>query len=364
MLQTIVVYNLMLIFGTGFAYLYSKSANTSSSNIFLVLSFLSICIPAVIRYDVGPDYSVYLEMFKNYRCHIIDSDAKEYSLYLINRMFFFLERGYIGVIGVFFTVSLAILYRITNKSHLHYSVFFFMVLPVGYFTFDDQIRQVLAIVIFMYSVRFIERKNLRKYLICIGLATFFHYSAIVLFPIYYLARINFSTRTSIIIIISFSFLFVSGTSQHIIKEIYQNMPFYSEYANKKQYLGIASLNTGLGVLIYVLVYSISIVYKSQINRPVLTNILLIGIVLYLFSSGNLNIERISKYFLAISLYTMAILFSGKKKTNFFIIKTVILFLLLILFEKTIIFNKASDYPYRTIFSKEAEKEYLAPKNWQ
>ncbi len=364
MLQTIVVYNLMLLLGTGFAYLHSKSRNGIYSKIFLGLSFLSICIPAVIRYDIGPDYSTYLEIFKNYQGNIIDSGAKEYSLYLINRTFFFLERGYIGVIGVFFTVSLVILYSIARKNYLHYTVFFFMILPVGYFTFDDQLRQVMAIMIFVYSVRFIEKKNPIKYFACIALATFFHYSAMVLLPIYYLARINFSTRTSIIIIIVFFILYISGASQHIIKELYQIMPFYSEYAERVEYLGIAKLNSGLGVLIYLIAYSISIVYKSHIDRPILTNILLIGIVLYLFSSGNLNIERMSKYFLAISLYTMAMLFSGKKRMNFLIVKVGVLLLLLVLFEKTIIFNKGKEYPYKTIFSTDAKREYLAPKNWE
>ena len=89
-----------------------------------------------------------------------------------------------------------------------------------------------------------------------------------------------------------------------------------------------------------------------------------SVVLYLFSSGNLNIERISKYFLAVSLFTMAILFSGKKKINFFIIKVGVLLLLLILFEKTVIFNKGEEYQYKTIFSKDAKREYLAPKNWE
>lgn len=363
MIQTFIVYNLMLFSSTGFAYLYSKTNNKLSSQVYLTISFLSIAIPAVIRYDIGPDYSVYVNLFKNISDNLIDSSAKEYSFYLISKIFSFLERGYFIVIGFFFIASLFLLYYISEKKYLHYVLFFFMTLPIGYFTFDDQIRQVVSIMIFIYSIRHIEERNLKKYIILIIFAMLFHLSALVLFPVYYLARVSFSVRTSIVIIILFLTVYITGYSHNFIELIYESTPFYNEYADEEEFLGVAKLNTGFGVLLYTIVYSISVVYKKRMNRPILSNILLMGIVLYLFSSGNLNIERVSKYFLTVSLFTLAMLFAGGKKINFFIVKVGVLFFVLLLFEKTIILDKGNNYPYKTIFSDEAEVEYLEPSNW-
>lgn len=347
MIQSYIVYNLMLVFSTFFAYLYSKARDRLSSRIYVLLSFLSIFIPAAIRYDVGLDYSGYVKIFEQ----VLRGDKSyvEYGFYLVNKMFLFSEKGYIGVMALYSFVTLLLIYKLSDKKYLHYTVFFFVTLSIGYFRYDNLIRQVLSIVIGLYSIRYIEEKNFKKYAFYVLLAFFVHYSAIVLLPMYFIVRIRIKFKITIII-----FLVVAYFSNFItpfVRYVVSLVPYYGKYKDIEVYLAVPKVNTGIGVIISVYILTLSIFYKRYINRTILINFLFIGICTYLISSGNSLIGRISLYFTFLSIYTLGMVLY-ESKNRILIISTVLLSLLI--FERAIMYNSDNGLVYKTIFSEEAK----------
>jgi hypothetical protein len=60
-------------------------------------------------------------------------------------------------------------------------------------------RQSIAIAIFFVAIKYIIEKNIKKYFICCLLALFFHNSALILFPLYFINRINLTKKKLIIL---------------------------------------------------------------------------------------------------------------------------------------------------------------------
>ena len=361
MFQTFIIYNSILFFSTAFAWLANKVKGTFFSFFFICISFLAICLPTVIRYDVGHDYSGYMEMFKG----ILEKPTSSYSIeptfLFMSRLFSFSPNGYIGVIATYFFFSLFFFFKLSKKKELPYLIFFFTTFSVGYFTFDDQIRQSLAIIIFAFSVKFIERKKLKNFVFVIIIATLFHYSALLLLPIYYLARVNISTKISLGVVLLLFFINIFNLSGFLIKELFELVPYYERYAEIPKYIETREVNTGLGVLLQTVIYSILIFYKKSIDRPILINLVFFGLIIHLLSSGNLNMVRMSKYFLFLSIFGFARLFVQERGLRFFSIKLFVLVASFILFQKTLVEKVKYPQLYKTIFSHDAEIEYIEPK---
>jgi transmembrane protein EpsG len=234
-----------------------------------------------------------------------------------------------------------------------------MTLPIGYFTFDDQMRQALAMVIVMYALRYADRDNFMKYLLLTLLAAAMHYSALVVLPFYFVRKMKVELGISLIVIGLFFVLFITGITQTMMKKVYEIIPFYSHYANNNHYLTVEKISTGLGALLMLVMYTFSIVYKNKINRPVLTNFLFFGILILLFSAGNLNIARIAKYFLFVSIYTLGTVFTKSIKLD---MKLAIILVMLIFFQKNLIEKVHYPAVYKSIFSNDAKIEYFEPKS--
>lgn len=74
------------------------------------------------------------------------------------------------------------------------------------------LRNVKAIILFMYSIKFIEQRKIIPFVLCNLLGITFHYSAIIYLPMYFLLNIEISRNLRWIIIFSSAILFLSGQS--------------------------------------------------------------------------------------------------------------------------------------------------------
>lgn len=72
------------------------------------------------------------------------------------------------------------------------------------------IRSVIATMICMYSTQFIENKKFIKFLLCVAIATGFHYSALVFLPAYFIFRLRSRLSTKLFVfVLASAFLMVS-----------------------------------------------------------------------------------------------------------------------------------------------------------
>lgn len=71
------------------------------------------------------------------------------------------------------------------------------------------LRNVKAIILFMYSIKYIEKRKLVPFILCNLLGATFHYSALIYLPMYYLLNIEipYKLKWGIIFFSAFTFLF-------------------------------------------------------------------------------------------------------------------------------------------------------------
>jgi hypothetical protein len=73
-------------------------------------------------------------------------------------------------------------------------VFVFVFVGIFYFSSFNTVRQSFSVACFLYSIKYLLSKDLLRFSIVILVASLFHKSAIFLWPLYYILRINFGFK--------------------------------------------------------------------------------------------------------------------------------------------------------------------------
>ena len=192
---------------------FTKSLDIkSNSNGFgYILASCILLIIAVIRFDVGWDYrSYYTILDEKILAGYIRFEPLCLLLSLIAMHFEMPE--------LFFILSSIIIYTTTfiafKKFSVSPSLSLIVYLGLFYLISLSIIRQALAISICLYAYKYVISRNFRKFILCIIIATLFHYSAIIsliIYPIFHKYKIK--TVIIFLIIAIFSrniFFFILG----------------------------------------------------------------------------------------------------------------------------------------------------------
>ncbi len=190
--MTIYLFALLSIF-----FLFGIFKNKLSYILFgLILFFISI----LRSENVGYDYITYEEAYHDFAV------ASWSDLFFVRIRF---EPGYV-LFNKCLTIisSNYLLFKVVTSFINICSVLIFikrysvmpwmscaLFLTLGFYNFELNImRQSLALSISLFAYPYAENKSLLKFLLCIILATLFHYSAIILLIIYPIANIKFTKR--------------------------------------------------------------------------------------------------------------------------------------------------------------------------
>lgn len=187
MLQTAIVYT-SLAFGMFF---FTKIADRYVG----VLSNISYWIPVLlftiifgIRYGVGVDYFTYMDIYENWNIGDLRWATDEYGFAFICDLCTRLGLSLPIFFSIFSFLQILFIYLAfrERKLVLAYSVLALFFTGIGISGFNNIIRQAVSFCIFVYALTFIEKKQVIYYFLCVLLATLFHLSAVILFPIYFL----------------------------------------------------------------------------------------------------------------------------------------------------------------------------------
>ena len=124
------------------------------------LAFLIVFIPAALRYKIGADYTMYEATYNLIKAGIdISTIALDKVLIFLGLpvQWYFIVTAFLG--------NFIILKTITNENKQISLSFFIYVCGTLYFSSYNTTRQCLAMVIFYYSIKYIEEKNIKKYTI-------------------------------------------------------------------------------------------------------------------------------------------------------------------------------------------------------
>ncbi len=217
---------LYLIFGllVIIAFLFdivSQKRDGAYRAVFLGIIMLFFCI-SVCRWAVGPDWLSYLQHFQS-----IDNPA--YQSYLSESF----EPGYNLLTAInkqvvpYYTFHLCIvaliIYILVPVTILRFSTYPILSLLVWYsmvIAYIFPVRQNIAAVITLFSVRYIVERRKLLFLLFVAIASSFHYSALIFLPAYWLFHRYISGKQIIVLL-----LLTIGVSYFSIYVIQSILPF-------------------------------------------------------------------------------------------------------------------------------------------
>ena len=278
-----------------FSWFYEKK---DRNPVYLGISFLTIFVFCSLRFFVGNDYEGYFFTFNDIR------DGKgtymELGFYLVNNFFSFSEVGYLYVFALTNFLFLFLMFKtLLRYKILTWGIFFLFTAGLLIMS-NDQIRQGLAIAVFLYSLRFIEERNFLKYIFIILFNfIFIHFSSILLLPLYFINIVNV-TKYKWVCLVSFIvvyFLSVNGVFNGVLSFILKYSPFYQKYATKAFLLNVSDLSSGLGTFYMFLLVFIVILFSNHIKNKTVVNITVLGGFIFLMNKDFLLTKRLTFYLL-------------------------------------------------------------------
>lgn len=335
----------------------------------MFLSFFLIFVFISIRYDFGNDYSMYLNEF--HKLNTIDDlkgygglDRLEPGWIFINRAF--KNIGFFPLIAIWSLFYCLIMYNFLRysleKKYLFLSVLFFLISSGVFLVQLSALRQTLALLFFLFSFRFIVKRNIIFYFITIYLASLLHSSALLLLPLYFLNWMKVNNKLSFIYFAAYIILFFIGDQfSDIINQIILIInPSYSYYLKDDNNVKVV-IGSGIGLLFSTLNFFFLLFYNDKLDES--NKYIQIAykcvIIFYILSPLTLSIGmigRVNFYFSFFQIITVPFIYSVIRIRNLKIIYLTLnlffsIYSLYNFFNSDIFKDKYNDY--KTIFSTEA-----------
>lgn len=359
---------LIIFFIPVLAYFYKKKSirgdkGLEQSVLLLAIILLTLCVLVGISDMLGGyDRYIYGEYFDEvadmrlggdniFNASIFQAYPKELGFDFLNVFIsFFTANRYI-----FILILTIIIYTLTFFSFKRYMTNypFAVILFFGlmfFFTFT-YLRQILAVCISWLAIKYIIDRKIWKYSAIILLAFFFHNSAIIVFPLYFLPIRKFRIHR-ILIVMGICFLLgVTGFSTALFDAfggLTNAEDRVVEYATDTSGFRFAYLVEAIFFLAYILSNYNKI--PNNKNRIILLNISLVfcGILLFFIKSENGG--RLSWFFMIGLISTITYISSNRRKMNNIALSMIIvcLFLYIRVYNGWQVYLNL--YPYKTFLT--------------
>ncbi len=356
--STIILYNFLLLICITLGSLYNKTKERS----WIFIMYFIVALISFIRYDIGNDYYNYASGVIRYGklqeqgfglIELMLFFGKEPLYILLSRLFSFSDYSYIWVLGIYSVTTIVLLYKVFERYRIQQWGLSVVILFLFLFDIWDWLAQGLALAILIFSIKYVETNNFKKFLLSILIAASVHFSALIFIVVYPLKHLRFR-KWFLIVPVVLLFMQMTGALAGLIKYLTSITPFYSTlYSNS-----IYAEDSGLFSIGYIFRsgFLFFVLYFAKNNFNLLRNIILIGLCFFIIGGTNLSFNRISLYFTFGSVILISNILQERPKT----IKTLLGYAFIIL--QYIVFNiNISSFgdargavPYQTIFSKECK----------
>ena len=308
----------------------------------------------------GYDRYIYSELFDG-----IADITKEGGRYSDSAIFALYpsEIGYIGsnvlisfitsnryVFILLYTLIIYFLYYFSLKDYcINYP--FAMMLFMGlmfFFTFT-YLRQMVGVGVAWFAIRYVYKKELYKFIICVLIAASFHNSAIILFPLYFLPIKRFKQRNVIVFMVFCLVLGLSGGPSAVFR-LYGNITDTQirtdSYAEQEIGFRYEYIIEAL-VFLYLILKNYSIIPDTKKNIVLLNTSLAFCAILLLFVQS-LNGGRLGWYYLIGVISTLSLIANNIKSNN--LTRKIIPIICFLLFFRIVYYWGFLLSPYKTFFT--------------
>ncbi len=273
-MQGMILYTLLLAVGTAVAAAISPrmtlqrgTRREALNRVYLMLLFLILVIPSVLRLYTGNDYYTYIEHFHDVRCGHYVVTEPGFNI-LVKLVYSALGGEYFLVIfGIFAVATVFFFIKAFYEQSCDMAISFFLFLALGlYFQSYNSVRYYLALAMGLYSLGFVKRKEWGKFVITVLAAALFHKTALVMLLLYPAAYIPWKKWY-------YAVLAALGVSGLVFKDLYMKLFvfLYPSYVNEEEYLNgdyfsIVNIARCLAVIaLYIFVYQFE--KKELSQRP-------------------------------------------------------------------------------------------------
>jgi transmembrane protein EpsG len=355
-MTTVAILNTIVVF---FAYL----GRYKGYEFFLKVAFFIIFLFLALRYDYGNDYRAYLEAFWRITRYSepdnLNTERYEPGWQLLYHLF--KPFGFFALIAVLSAFNSFVYYRFIKRYVSPDYYWFSVFLYVFNFNFmlinTSAIRQSLAINLFIFSIDYLYKKDITRYFLCIGMASLFHKSALILIPVYFIGAMNWRlNRAYAFMIFCFFMLLVFGGNlflSNIADFINGYFPEYAVYTDTS--VESKSGGTKLGVLFTIFLFTLVLYYATlQDNKNIVVfKIAILSFLVYPLTWMIFLLDRIQYYFLIAIIVVYPIILLNVKNIVY---RSIIIILIIIItlhsFNSFFNIDIYFDYfkTYQTIFS--------------
>lgn len=271
-----------------------------------------------LRYDVGVDYLSYESIYKGQSDNLVDNLNLEPIYALISFILSQLHAPYYAITCIVSFISFIFFFKsFKNYSYLRNWGFLFLFITGTLFIYLNLQRQAVAFFIFLYAIQYIQKQSFFKYAFWILIAMGFHFSAAILFPLYFIGKIKKYILDKLSVQLSlYFFIFILRSKLEIllIQIIFLFAPSrYAGYGNRllNWRIGTGSglallLSHTLDLLNIILFYIINAQNPNEKNKLLtIQRIWFIGVYLELIFETNMVLSRIAIYMTSLKIILLA-----------------------------------------------------------
>lgn len=357
-----------LIFVIAVAIYYSSAGDgiqTIQQKIALVAMLFSLAIFVGISDMLGGyDRYIYGELF-DYTADMVSDGiynfaltpvaaeyTKEYGFQMYNVLLGAITDNRYIFIFITTCIIYVLLYQSIKDYCINYPFAIILFLGLWFFFSFTYLRQVMGATIAWLSVRYIIKRDLKRFLLVWFIAWSFHNSALVLLPMYFLPVRKFDRQKVIIVMILAFILGMSGGPSALFSA-------YGEVDSERA--GSVSNETGFRIAYFIeAVFFLFIILKRYNEIPlknanvVLMNMALVFCLILLFFIKSENGGRLSWYYMIGVISTITYLCTYSRKNKMF--ANIIVVVSFLLFNRILTLWGIMLYPYKTFFTNGFRKD--------
>lgn len=343
-MYSIIFLPILLIVSSSYNY-YSSQLKTEK---IIFLDFIVLIILAffsAIRYDYGTDWSTYLHMYLYQKRDLLRCEP---LFVLINKFLRNNNIPYQYFFGLIAFMQYFFFYKVLKNCHVNTFWGFFFLFINYFFGINNILRQYLAVSIGMYAITYLQKNKFKEYVFFALLAFSFHYSSIILLIPLFLTKVLHQRSFIFKKYIYYLILLVIAIFYKQFFSIFLTLvltPLSLVFGNNVSIISLfmtheVPLGSGLGVILQIICYLCLLpngFYYSNINNSFgfYFKIMYWGIVLFYFSSTNMNLSRVFFFFKCFDIYIYSYMLSRIRKNSIFELRNV--FLLLSVFLTILLF---------------------------
>ena len=226
----------------------------------IMVCMFAAFIPAVVsavRYEVGTDYVNtyavgYEKVMKN-----DDSHGFEIGYLILNKLVQLFGFDYYAIFIVTAFIFVMFTYAgIANVSdNIRMSIVLFFITRY-YFIGMNCVRQLIALSILLYSMKYVIRRDFKHYIFVVLIALSFHYTSVLFIPIYFLYDFKITRKYKILMLIGF--LMAGVVMKPVCMTLLKNTKYYRIF--------IKYGNAGIKFTIFTIVFNLLILYVFSLAK--------------------------------------------------------------------------------------------------